>query len=86
MVALASILPTLGGQHVEATVECLQTIGADKACQVLNDAVALRKPNQSFDVVWSESSEQLQQLDQTFMELGEDLAALTADKIFLRFS
>lgn len=77
---IGQYLANTGGQHVDATVECLQTIGADKACQVLNDAVALKKPNQSFDVVWHESSEQLQQLDQTFMELGEDLAALTADK------
>lgn len=77
---IGQYLANTEGEYVDATIECLQSIGAEKTCQILNDAVALKQPSQSFDDVWDEYADQLDQLDQTFMESEEDLAALTADK------
>lgn len=77
---IGQYLANTDGEYVEDTIDCLHSIGAEKTCQVLNDAVALKQPSQSYDDVWDEYSDQLAQLDQTFMEQSEDLAALTADK------
>lgn len=77
---IGQYLANTEGEYVEQTIDCLQTIGAEKTCQVLKDAIALKQPSQTFDDVWDEQAELLAQLDQTFMEQSEDLAALTADK------
>ncbi len=77
---IGQYLANTDGAYLDETIDCLQTIGAEKTCQVLHDAAALKHPSQTYDDVWDEYSEQLEQLDQTFMEQSEDLAALTADK------
>ena len=77
---IGQYLANTDGEFVEETINYLKAIGAEKTCQVLSNAVDLKRPTQSYDDVWNEYAGQLAQLDQTFMEQSEDLAALTADK------
>ena len=62
---IGQYLANTNGEYVDATIDCLQTIGADKTSQILNDAVALKQPSQSFDDVWDEHADHLEQLDQS---------------------
>jgi hypothetical protein len=71
------------GVHLDDTLECLQRIGAMQTHRYLCTAVATAAGCDSYEAAWDDESARYQELDEQFMDCGEDLAGLTAGVLML---
>ena len=77
-------LTNTDGAHLEDTLDCLERVGASKTRDLLVAAVGLATEADSFVAAWDDHSEDYHRLDAEFLEAGEDLAGLTAER-FLKW-
>jgi hypothetical protein len=75
---LGQYLSNTEGAHLAPTLECLALAGAPRTAAILRKAAALGTPGE-FGAAWESMADRFEQLDEEFMETGEDLAGLTAD-------
>lgn len=70
------------GVYLEPTVACLARIEAKKTRAILMAAAKLGAGAETWGAVWESKSEELERLDDAFLESGDDLAGLTTDVYF----
>ena len=73
-------LANTDGAYVEETVGCLTEIGSSSALTLLLRALDLREGMEPFFALWERQSGALSDLDDQFLDAGEDLAGLTVDR------
>lgn len=67
------------GVFVEETLACLERVGAKRAGDLLRAAERIGAAEVSYVAGWESDSAALEELDDRFLDSGEDLAGLTAD-------
>ncbi len=77
---LGQYLANTEGAYLQDTVSYLQSVGAEKTRDIVVRAVELGATSESYAAAWDDKAEEYSQLDTEFLDSGEDLAALTADK------
>ena len=73
-------LTNTDGVHLSETVTCLERIGASRTLELLLAAAKLGDQAESYVAAWDDESESYSRLDAEFLDSGEDLAGLTADR------
>jgi hypothetical protein len=79
---LGQYLANTNGVHLEDTVQCLASIGAERTRAIVVEAGKLGKEAGSFSAAWESRAQDLERLDDEFLASGEDLAGLTVDAFF----
>lgn len=77
---LGQYLANTGGQFIDETIDCLKVVGASRTAGIVQKAKRLREEGETYDEIWETKTKQLEELDEEFLAIAEDLGKLVANK------